>query len=316
MRFLCLFLSVVFVGAVFAPVAQAGRIAAVVNEDVITESDFNSRMKMILVSSGLPDTADIRLKLRGQVMGTLIDEQLMFQEAGRLDLKAEPQEIQKGFALLAAQNKFEPAQFKAALIKSGIAFSTMERQISAQIVWTKVVQKKIHPRLSVSESDVDDYLARLAANVGKTEYLASEIFLPVESRKDDAQVRQLAQNIVEDLRLRGAPFAQIAQQLSKAAGAQNGGSLGWVQEDQLAREMRGVLQSLEKGQVSDPVRSPQGYHIMWLRDMREIAEATLPTREAVHNMLLTQRAERMQRRHLLDLKSAAFIEDRGRARGS
>ncbi len=312
MRILTLFLVllVVMSTALIGSSAQAGNIVAVVNEDVITKSDLNSRMKLIIVSSGMQDTADTRKKLRPQVIGGLIDEQLMFQEAERLAVEILDEEVEQGFAALAAQNKFEPTKFRQMVSESGIDILTMERQIEAQIAWTKVIQREIQPRLFVSENDVEDYVARMAGNKGKIEYLVSEIFLPVEDQKDDRKTLQLAKSVIKDVRKEEVPFSTIARQLSKAPGAENGGSLGWVQKEQLSEEIRGALSELDKGQIAEPVRSAEGYHVVLLRNKRTVSDRTMPSRDEVYDMLLMQRVERMQKRHLLDLKSAAFIEDR------
>lgn len=310
MRILTLFLAIITMMHVLPLKAYAGNIVAVVNEDAITSTDLNSRMKLIIVSSGLKDTMDIRKKLRPQVINNLIDEQLMLQEAKRLDVNIERAEIDQGFSTIAAQNKLEPQVFKNMVQSSGIDILTMERQIEAQIAWTKVIQQEVQPRLFVSENDIDDYLARMESNKGRTEYLVSEIFLPVADNKEAQKTLQLAQRVVADIRQNNVPFAKIAQQLSKAPGAQNGGSLGWVHQDQLATEISKALTQLNNGQVTDPIQAPDGYHIVQLRNKRTVADQTLPSRDEVHNMLAMQRMERMQKRHLLDLKSAAFIEDR------
>ena len=86
--------------------------------------------------------------------------------------------------------------------------------------------------------------------------------------------------------------------------------MGWVQQGQLAEELEQALAGMQQGQVSAPIRSQSGYHILLLREKRVISEETLPSEEEMMNIIGTQRLERMQRRHLQDLKTAAFIENR------
>lgn len=299
---------------VFSPqvsfAARSESIAVVVNEDAITVSDLNDRMALIIASSGLPNTEEVRQKLIPQIMGSLVDEQIRLQEARRLDLSIDSAEIQQGFATIAQQNNMSAEEFRTMIGRGGLNIKTMEDQIRAQLAWGKVVQAKLRPQVIVTESDIDAHLERIAANTGKPEYLVSEIFLPVDAAQEEQQVRQLALRLMQEIRSGKAPFFKVAQQFSKSAGAAQGGDMGWITQGQLQPELDEVLARLEKGQVSDPVRTSSGYHILSVREQRMIAPENMPSREQVMSLLGTQRLERLQRRYLLDLKSAAFIENR------
>lgn len=288
---------------------QAQSIAAIVNQDAISTSDVMDRLKLIMASSGLRDDPDIREKLIPQILTALIEEQLKLQEAKRLNITVTQAEIDAAFASLSAQNKMSADQFRGALTRAGINLETMYRQIRAQLGWGKIIQQTMRPQVSVSDADVDDALARMAANKGKTEFLVAEILLPVGPQAKDADVAQLARKLIGEIN-KGAPFLRLAQQFSAAPGASQGGDRGWIQEGQLAAELEFALNHLEKNHLSDPVRLADGYHILLLRDKRVMSDETLPPREAVINTLGVQRLERLQARHLLDLKSSAFIETR------
>ncbi|MCF8495406.1 MAG: peptidylprolyl isomerase [Alphaproteobacteria bacterium] len=310
------FLSAVLILAAFMliPVtpARAGGegIALVVNEDAVSLSDLKDRMHLVMASSGLPDTPDIREKLTPQIAGALIEEQLKMQEAKRLNITVTPEEVDQGFAALSAQNKFTPDQFKSLLKKGGINIATMQRQIRAQIAWSKVVQDELRPKITVTDSDIENVLQRLQANKGQIEYLLAEIFLPIENAKDEQSIQQLAQRLHTQIKSGQAPFFKIAQQFSKTAGASKGGDMGWVQQSQLPPELASALTGMAKESLTDPVRSLSGYHIMLVRDIRTIADDTIPPREEIVSGIGMERLERLQRRLLMDLKSAAFIENR------
>lgn len=295
------------------PEVRAGlseNIAVVVNSDAISQSDVLDRMRLIMVSSGLQDTPEIREKLVPQITSVLIDEQIRLQEAQKLEIEVTQEDVDAGFKQLAEQNKFTPPQFKEILKKSGINVATMERQIKSQVAWTKVVQEKLRPQISVRETDVDAAIERMKANIGKTEYLAAEIFLPVDNTADEANVRQLANRLSQELKAGKAQFFQVARQFSQSAGAAKGGDIGWVQEDQLAPEVGSALAALGPDEVSTPVRSLSGYHILLVREKRDIKEENIPGKQAVTNQIGLERLERMQRQYLLDLKSSAFVENR------
>ncbi|MCK5284562.1 MAG: peptidylprolyl isomerase [Alphaproteobacteria bacterium] len=290
--------------------ARSEQIVAVVNDDAISLSDLNNRLKLIAASSGLPQTPEIYQKLSGQVIGSLIDEQIMLQEARRLELEISPEELENGFAAIAQQNNFTAEQFRIMLQKGGLSVMTMHRQVESQIAWSKIIQSQLRPKVSISDNDVDNVLKRLKNSKGRMEYLLAEIFLPVDSPRNESDARQLAQKLKLQIKTGQAPFFKLAQQFSKAAGSSQGGGIGWVQAEQLSEELLKALKTIKKGEVSNPVRSLSGYHILLLRDVRQISDETIPSRKDIKNVLGTQRLERMQRRHLLDLKAAAFIENR------
>lgn len=291
--------------------ASMMEIAAEVNGDVISVSDVSKRLSLIIASSGLPPTPEIRNKLAPQIIHALIEEHLMLQEAARLKKEVSEEEIDGGFAAIAQQNGKSSEAFRSMLKSAGLDVGTMRDQIKAQIAWTKVVQSNIRPGVKISERDVDAYLERLQRASGSSEFLVSEIFIPVAEDKHEKDAQQLALRLTEEVRSGKAPFFKLAQQFSEAAGSVNGGDLGWVAEEQMEPKMLGALKILDKNKVSDPVRSATGYHIYLLRDKRSVSEETLPSRDQVFNVLGMQRLDKAQRRRLMDLRAASFIEIRG-----
>lgn len=290
--------------------AKSERIAIVVNQDAISTSDVNSRLDMVIASSGLPNNSDIRSKLAEQVVSSLIEEQIKLQEAQRLELEITEEEVKSGFRAIAQQNNMEPKAFRTMLEKGRINVSSMERQIKSQIAWSKIIQSQLRPQVRISEKDIEAALSRIENSIGKNEYLVAEIYLPVEDPRKEGNVRQLASRLSSEIQNDKVPFFKVAQQFSKAAGAANGGDLGWIQQGQLTEQVDRAIQTMEKGQISAPIRSVNGYHIVLLRDSRLISRETLPSREDIQSNIGLQRLELLQRRHYLDLKAAAFIESR------
>lgn len=285
-------------------------IAAIVNADAITISDVEDRLKLMIVSSGMPYNDDIRNRMRGQVLNMLVDESLQMQEARAAGIEIAPEEIENGFATIAKNNNMEADQFKSALSRGGIRLSTLRDQIRSQIAWGKVVQKKLRPQVDVTDRDIDERQEYLQANLGKSQYLAAEIFLPVESAAQDGEVKALAQRLVREIMENKAPFPKVATQFSQGASAARGGDLGWIEEGQLAEPLNGLVSSMKEGDLSQPVRSLSGYHILLLRGKRTIAQENLPTRDQIMSQIGNERLDRLQRRYLMDLKAEAFVERR------
>ncbi|MBX2834558.1 MAG: peptidylprolyl isomerase [Micavibrio sp.] len=291
-------------------VAGMESIAVVVNDGVISQSDVNERLKLIMISSGMPNTEELKAQLLPQVVNGLIDEKLKLQEAEKYEISVNDSEINSGLAHIAEQNKLSVEQFKGAMKQSGLDVSTLRSQIKAQVAWSKFVQDRLRQQVVITDSDVDVWMDRMKSSKGKNEYLASEIFLPIDENSDEFKARELARSLVADLRGGKASFFKVAQQVSQAAGAANGGDLGWVQQGQLPKELDEVLMKIEAGQITDPIRSVAGYHIMLVRERRQVTEENMPEVQDIRNMIGFQRLNRLQERYMMDLKSSAFIENR------
>lgn len=250
------------------------RIAAVVNDEVISMRDFVARLRMVTAMSKLPDSNDVRRRLAPEILRTLIDEKLKLQEAKRLGLTVEEQEIRQAMANLESQNNIPVGQLEAALRQNGINLGALAQQIRASIAWNKVVRQRISPTVRISAEEIQEALERMRANLGQPRYLVSEIFLAVDSPDEENSVRQLAERLAQQIG-EGANFGNLAKQFSHAATAAVGGDMGWMQKGDSEPELEAALGSMKQGQILGPLRTVTGYHILALRDV-EIIEAPKP----------------------------------------
>ncbi|MFA5592950.1 MAG: peptidylprolyl isomerase [Micavibrio sp.] len=285
-------------------------IAAVVNDEAISMGDVTDRMKLVIISSGLPNNEEIRNRILPQLLEGLIEEQIKMQEAKRHNVGVSDEEIAEALDVIAQQNNLTGEKFAAALKQSGVPVATLTRQIRAQLMWNNYVRQVIHPRIKVSESDTKARLERVRAKIGQTEYLAAEIYLPFEDSKRAGELEQFARRMATELQAKKAPFGAVAAQFSKAAGAEKGGVLGWVQEGQLAPALESALFKLEEGGVTNPIKTPDGIHILQLQKKRTLTEDSIPSRDEITNSIGYERLDRAQQKALVDLKSAAFIDRR------
>lgn len=300
------------VPVVIAPASaqQIMGIAAVVNDEAISMTDVDDRIRLVLVSSGLQANKEIYSKVAPQVIESLIEEQLKMQEAARYKLKVSDEEVAEGFNTIASQNKLNGDQFRAAMKQQGVPIKTLERQIRTQLAWNKVIREVYRKQVDVSDRDVNNRIERLKAQIGKTEYLVSEIFLPIEDSKRAKEVQEFAGRMAAELQAKKAPFGPVAVQFSKAAGAENGGVIGWVQEGHLDPVLEKVLLGMEEGQISNPIKTNSGLYLLNLQKKRTITEEALPPRDELKNQIGFERLDRVQQKALLDMKTSAFIDRR------
>jgi peptidyl-prolyl cis-trans isomerase SurA len=283
-------------------------IVATVNEDAITASDLNNRLRLVMASSGMPDQPELRAKFAPQILNVLVEERLKLQEAARDGITVSEQDIDRGFADVAGQNKLTAEQFAGLLAKQGLKPATLRDQIKAQMAWGAVITKKLRPQVEVTDSEVDAELARLEKNIGKNQYLVAEIFLPVDSPKDEPAVKQVADRITHLLTEEHAPFPRVANQFSQSASAARGGDIGWIEQGQLPEQVDQLLATMKPGDLSQPIRTLAGYTIVLLRDKRVVTKETLPSNDDVRQQIGLSRLDRLQRSYLLDLKSSSFID--------
>ncbi len=243
------------------------RIAAVVNEDVISVYDLATRMSLVLASSNLQDTPDVRRRLAPQVLRGLIDEKLKMQEARRLDIRVDDEDIDGALTTIAKQNGVPLAEMDAVMAKQGINKGSLIHRIESEIAWARVVGRRFSNTIRVGEEEIDEALAEIEQSKGKHEHRVAEIFLPVDNPAQEEEVRVLSERMIQQIRA-GADFAALAQSFSQSAAAAVGGDLGWVRPGQLAPEIDSILATMKPGQVARPIRSLSGYHIVLLIDRR------------------------------------------------
>jgi peptidyl-prolyl cis-trans isomerase SurA len=229
---------------------EAERVAAVVNDDIISIHDLDQRLKLVLLSSNLADTVETRSRVMPQVLHRLIDEHLELQEAEKQKVAVDSGEIATAIANIEHQNRMPRGSMEKMLRQRGVDPETLRQQVRADLAWSDTVHQELTRDIRVGDDAVNTRLANLKANLGKPEYLAGEIFLAVEGPRNDNQVQGLAERLIEQLR-QGAPFQALAQQFS-----QNGGALS----------------RLQVNTVTPPIRTNDGYHILILLDKRKIGD--------------------------------------------
>lgn len=243
-------------------------IAAVVNDDIITFSDIEDRMRLYMLGAPKKLPEEAKQRVLQQAMYRLVDEKLQMQEANALNIRVADADIARGFASIAAQNKMEPEKFGEELKRAGINLDTLQEQIRAEIAWSQVVRRKLRPQIVISETEIDSEVDRLQRSSGRMEFRIAEIFLPFEGEASEKNARDLAERLANEIR-RGAPFSQIAREYSEAPGAATGGDLGWIEEGTLSGDLNSAIAALKPGQLSAPIRADKGYHLLFLRDARE-----------------------------------------------
>ena len=244
---------------------------AIINGSIITDTDIDQRLALVLVANGGHVEGEERERLRLQVLRNLIDETLQIQEAKAQDIKLDPREIQQTFQRVAGNFKRTPTDFATYLASVGSSETSLKRQIEGELAWRRVLSRKVEPFVNVGDDEVRAVMDRLNASKGAQEYRVGEIYLSA-TPETGSQTLDNARRIVEQVR-QGASFVAYARQYSEASTAAVGGDLGWVRSEQLPDELAQVAQALPTGRVSDPIPVPGGYSIIAMLDKRQVLTA-------------------------------------------
>jgi peptidyl-prolyl cis-trans isomerase SurA len=254
---------------------QLRKAQAIVNGEVITDTDIEQRLNLVIAANGGKITEEERARVRLQVMRNLIDEKLQIQEAANNDIKIADAEVQRSYDRVAANFKRTPAQFAQFLKDSGSSEASIKSQIRGEMAWSRLLRRRVEPLVAVGDDEVEAVIAKLNESKGKDEYHVAEIFLSA-TPETEAQVMNDAARIVGQIR-GGASFVAYARQFSEASSAGVGGDLGWVRAEQLADAVAPVVMALQPGSlasaVSDPIRVQGGVAIMALVEKRQVLAA-------------------------------------------
>ena len=248
------------------------RATAVVNGDVITGTDVDQRLALILAANENKLSDEELKRLRLQILRNLIDETLQIQEARASDIDVSQAEVDQSYARVAAQNFNQKTDaMDAYLRRIGSSPESLKQQIRGELSWQRLLQRNIQPFINVSDEEVNEVLQRLKAAKGTEEYRLGEIYLAAtpESRQ---QVYNNAAQIVQQLR-EGGSFVGYARQYSQASTAAVGGDLGWIRLAQLPPELATVAREMQTGQLVGPIEVPGGFDILYLIDKRQVLTA-------------------------------------------
>jgi peptidyl-prolyl cis-trans isomerase SurA len=245
---------------------------ATVNGTIITGTDVDQRVALIIAANGAQPTPEELQRLRLQVFRNLIDETLQIQEATTLEMAVTPEEVDEEYNRFAVERSGSVEALAAQLAASGSSPASLKRQIEGEMSWQRLLRRNIVPFVNVSAEEVNELYERVQASRGEAEYRIGEIFLSATPVNRQA-VATNAQRIVEQLR-QGGSFPAYARQFSESSTASVGGDLGWIKLEQLQNPtLEQAARELNPGQLVGPIEIPGGFDILYLIDKRQVGMA-------------------------------------------
>lgn len=259
-------------GAVHAAVQPLDRVVAIVDNDVVMQSQLDQRTHEVQQTiakrgGGVPPAS----ALEQQVLERLIVENLQLQIGERSGIRITDEELNQAIGTIAQRNGMTLDQFRAALARDGLSFDDAREQVKREMIISRVRQRRVAERIQVSEQEVKNFLA---SDLGKAqlseEFRLANILIPTpESANSDAiqAAAKQAAEIYQQLK-QGADFGQMAIARSASENALEGGEMGWRKAAQLPPPFDSQLSGMAVGDVTEPVRTPGGFIILKLQEKR------------------------------------------------
>ena len=271
-------------------ISDIDRIVVVVNDDVITESELNQRLRETRKQlelekiSAPPDAA-----LRKQLLERMVLERLQLQLAAQSGIRISESDVDRAFETVAQRNKLSAEEFRKALAQRGMDVTAYRNQLRDQLTIQQLLEREINNRVTVTDNEVENFLENPQSRADMDmAYQLSHILIGIPEAASPEAI-QAARKRAEDVHRQlagGANFEQTAVSQSQGADALKGGNLGWKKAGELPELFLAALKNMTAGGISDILRSPNGFHILKLNNKRGDSQAEAVTQTHVRHILL------------------------------
>jgi peptidyl-prolyl cis-trans isomerase SurA len=291
-------------------VKPVDEIIAIVDDDIIVRSELESEIiKIVTQLRQQEQRLPPRSVLEKQVLGRLILKKLQLAAAARAGINVSEDMVAQAINNIAQNNNLSLSEFRQTLEQGGISFRSFRKGIQEEIIMQRLQDQEVRRRIRITDQEVDAFIARQASSVGeRSAYQLQHILIATPEAASPEQMqraRERAESIVASLR-NGAEFADIAITESDGRQALEGGDLGWRKANQLPTLFVDLVISMERGEISDPIRTASGYHIIRLNDYKggdrkiitqsQVRHILISTNEVTSNSDAKTRLEQLRQR--------------------
>ena len=266
------------------------RVIAVVNDEAITQYELDDARSIVLqqlkqqnVQQPASDVLD------KQVLERLITERALLQQAKDSGIKVDDTQVERAIQRIAEDNKLTLDGLRQALGRDGVTYAKYREDVRREIIVQRLREREVDSRITVSDAEVENYLATIKAQFGgEAEYRLAHILVVVPEQASAEQIEAKRRRAAEALKniSDGADFGQVAAGFSDASDALSGGNLGWRPGARLPTVFAETVRGMKVGDVSPVLRSAAGFHIVKLIDRRSQNEASLVDQMRVRHILI------------------------------
>ena len=278
-----------------ARIVPIDRIIAIVNNEVITRSELDDRIRLVLQQLRQQKVeAPPAEVLERQVLERMIGDRAQVQFAKESGLRIDDPQLDKAIERIAESNRLSLAEFRRTLDRDGVPFEKLREDVRTEMTVQRLREREVDSRIQVSESEIDNHLADEATSPSPlTEFNLSHVLVRVPEGASGDQLERLqsrARSALDELR-GGAEFAKVAVAFSDAPDGLEGGSMGWRLRDRLPELFADVVDRMKPGDISDILRSPAGFHIVMLVERRGVKSEGRPLEQTRARHILVRANE-------------------------
>ncbi len=289
-------------------------VVAVVNDGVIMRSELDDRIAQVeqqaqAQGGNLPP----RSQLAQQVLERMVMDEIQLQMARQANLSVDDTELNRQVRSIAESNGMTLEEFADAVEADGMTLADVREEGRREILMRQVQQRQISQRVTVTDRDVERFLNQQPSQQGQAfieEARARHVLVELTPTRNENQARARAEQARQRLQ-QGADFASVAREFSDDRGsAMNGGELGWVRPGQTVPAFEEAMGSLSVNQLSEPVRSQFGYHVIEVLERRRQDVTEESRREQVRQAIFQRRANEELQTWQREMREQAFVDIR------
>jgi peptidyl-prolyl cis-trans isomerase SurA len=266
------------------------RVAAVVNDGVVLYSELQEQVAAVSERlRGQKLELPPENVLQQQVLERLILQEIQAQRANRAGLKVPDDALNSALQEVAQRNNIPLSQLPEVLSQQGIDYASYREEMRKELTLGLLRQRDVLQRISITPREVDQFMAKQANTPSENmQYNVSHILIAVGQQATPEQLEQAGKRAADVAQRAkgGEDFAKLAVAYSNAQTALDGGALGWRKGSELPTFLTDVVVKLKPGQVSDPLRTPTGYHIVKLNEVKGSEDKAIVQQVHVRHILM------------------------------
>jgi peptidyl-prolyl cis-trans isomerase SurA len=285
-------------------------VVAKVNNVVITNSEINSRIRYVVKTTKISFSNNFEQKLlRLQVIDKMIEEELIRQDAKKLNITVLDEEINNALQIIASQSKKNVAQFKFFLKENNISLVDFLEYLEAEVLWSKISDENFKSKIKVIDLEIEEFFEQAKAKTDNRKFLLAEIVINKSMNINNAENNALefASKISLDLN-NGANFNELVRQFSVAVNSQNNGEIGWVNQGDIDAKIYQAISNLDKNSSSKPILFGDGYHIFKVLDIKLEKRVNDKNVDFARNFIFRRKLQNYGKGYLMEIRKKSFIE--------
>lgn len=295
--------------AIAADIKANDNIVAIVNDDVITKQELDVMVKQLRMQIPKGKQIDTNT-LQQQALTHLINKDLLIQAAKRANIQISKEDVNEAIQNFAAQRHMSVKELVHKIAKEGISESQLRQTMTENLLVQRLEQSEVMAKSQVTDAEINSAIARaqqegrqLPPPLTAYSYHVQHILI----KNDNAVSRKLINQIAHQARS-GASFEQLARQYSQDGSAENGGDLGWLVDGETVPQFEATFKALQPGQISQPVRTQFGWHVIRLEDVKSDDSPQQRIRNGMRAVLVQEKREILHQNLLKQLQNQSYID--------